>query len=451
MKIKTLALLFLLVFLSMNIFECFAGNYEFIKFKENNKLGLKNLSGKVVVKPVYEEIGFSFNKEGLLKIKRNGKYGFINKSLKEKIAPQYDKLEGFSGGTCIVTINHKQALINEEGQFIVKPGIYDRFMDPSINSDRELFYVCKGSKIGAINKNGKLIIPIIYKKLSFKTNGGRRIVDEKNQTVLKLKYPDFSTPKNDESIRVQYYNKTYKINENCFIESVENKYGIVDNNHNWILEPKYDYLQKTINESFLKCNIGGKWNWSGEEFVGGKCGVIDIKGSEIVRCEYSSISVVKCSDNINTLAFHGINEKTWYLFDSTGTEICSYDASKIIPKSKIFALRENNQISKIFNYFGNEVFNYKNYTITSIEGSTYSYIIAKNNKTNKYVLINELGDRITNYDFDRIFPVYEEVNGNLLIEVQYKGKYNLINLQGTFLTSDEKQKLNLNNVLVYTE
>ena len=61
-----------------------------LKIKQNEKYGLIDFDGNVIVEPEYEEID-SFNyKEGLLLVKNNGKYGVINIDGEEVIKTKYD-------------------------------------------------------------------------------------------------------------------------------------------------------------------------------------------------------------------------------------------------------------------------------------------------------------------------------------------------------------------------
>ena len=49
-----------------------------LKYKENDKYGLIDFSGKKITKPIYDEIDSVSYKEGELLVKQNDKFGVIN-------------------------------------------------------------------------------------------------------------------------------------------------------------------------------------------------------------------------------------------------------------------------------------------------------------------------------------------------------------------------------------
>ena len=61
-----------------------------LKYKENGKYGLIDYTGKVIVKPIYEEIEGLENKESELIVKKDGKYGVINDRGIKLIKEEYD-------------------------------------------------------------------------------------------------------------------------------------------------------------------------------------------------------------------------------------------------------------------------------------------------------------------------------------------------------------------------
>ena len=68
-----------------------------LKYKQNDKYGLINYEGKVITKPIYEEITGLVNKESELLVKKDGKYGVINAKGAKLIEAEYDDItaDGF--------------------------------------------------------------------------------------------------------------------------------------------------------------------------------------------------------------------------------------------------------------------------------------------------------------------------------------------------------------------
>ena len=46
-----------------------------LKYRENGKYGIIDFNGKIITKPIYEEIESLEYREGALKVRQNGKYG----------------------------------------------------------------------------------------------------------------------------------------------------------------------------------------------------------------------------------------------------------------------------------------------------------------------------------------------------------------------------------------
>ena len=65
---------------------------EILRYKQNGKYGLMDYNGKVITKPVYDEIEGLENKEGELLVKQNEKYGVINQKGANIIKIQYDNV-----------------------------------------------------------------------------------------------------------------------------------------------------------------------------------------------------------------------------------------------------------------------------------------------------------------------------------------------------------------------
>ena len=141
---------------------------DYAKFRENDKIGLLNSQGKVVIPAKYDYIGefwSEFNREGsvlftdgLVEVGLNGKIGFVNEQGVEVVAPQYDSACPFSDGMAVV------------GNPDVQYGAIDKTGKLVIPMQYEFLYDFKGGlagvyidgKYGFLDKTGKLAIPAVY-------------------------------------------------------------------------------------------------------------------------------------------------------------------------------------------------------------------------------------------------------------------------------------------------
>ncbi|MFA6014586.1 MAG: WG repeat-containing protein [Gallionellaceae bacterium] len=87
----------------------------------NEKYGYKDIqTGKVVVKPIYDGIGYVFA-DGLLAVQVGDKWGYVNNKAKVVIKPIYSKASDFSEGLAAVKVDDKWGYIDTKGKFAIKP------------------------------------------------------------------------------------------------------------------------------------------------------------------------------------------------------------------------------------------------------------------------------------------------------------------------------------------
>ncbi|MBT2644687.1 WG repeat-containing protein [Bacillus sp. ISL-41] len=126
-------------------------------FVNGNRLnGLIDNKGKIIVKPQYSEV-YNFQ-EGLAVVKSpQNKYGVINKAGKNIVSPQYNFISDFKNGFAMVEKNNKYGLINMTGKIIVNPqySFIDEFHEG-------LAKVSKNGMDGFIDKSGKEVIKPQY-------------------------------------------------------------------------------------------------------------------------------------------------------------------------------------------------------------------------------------------------------------------------------------------------
>jgi len=65
-----------------------------LRYEKDGKYGIIDYQGKVITKPIYEEISSVKYKEGEILAKKDGKYGVINNKGCELIPFEYDEIEG---------------------------------------------------------------------------------------------------------------------------------------------------------------------------------------------------------------------------------------------------------------------------------------------------------------------------------------------------------------------
>ncbi len=134
-------------------------------FFPDNRFGLINGSGDIVVQPQYDVI-FEFG-EGFAGVKVGSKWGFIGKDGKFLIKPRFQYIKGsFSEGLACVMENYKYGYINKQGQWKIKP----RF-DDADSFHEGIARIEMDGKIGFIDTNGQVVINLEFARVESFSEG----------------------------------------------------------------------------------------------------------------------------------------------------------------------------------------------------------------------------------------------------------------------------------------
>jgi WG containing repeat len=84
---------------------------------QNNKWGVYDDKGNLIVKPTYDNI--LHYSEGLTAVQLNGKYGYIDLNGKTVVEHLYDYAESFNNNRAYVELNGKGGYINRKGEVVI--------------------------------------------------------------------------------------------------------------------------------------------------------------------------------------------------------------------------------------------------------------------------------------------------------------------------------------------
>ena len=228
------------IFLLLFVFE--GNGQQFFPVKIDNKWGLINGQGRVVVEANYEAIG-EFKNFGYAVMQRNGGVGLLGKNAQELISPNFDDLKVLSPSLVAVMKNKEWAVVNLTGQTVLPAG-YERVR---VCEDRFLAYMRNG-KWGAVNLKGQEICSPEYDEIGlFESNFWLTRIGEK-YGLLNLSGQRLLYPEHDE-IRV--------FNDNLFFFRNGRKWGLQDDSGQ--IAAKFDYYQ-AISDNFIRLKAGSS-NW----------------------------------------------------------------------------------------------------------------------------------------------------------------------------------------------
>jgi hypothetical protein len=342
------------------------GTYEKIKpmncygfsvvFKEN-KYGIIDSLGVLKVPLEYDLIStkpvLSYgNNFTTFLIKKNGKYQILNNNAELEIKKKFNKVDILSHNYYLAYENNSINLIDDNGKIVSNEytGYYD--FD-------EGFLVKKGSKMGAIDYNGKVILPFVYdsifhprlkKHLYASRNGKFGVIDFEGKVIIPFEYEFITRVWYDDyeeyagNLIVQKNKKLGTINMKnetnipiiydgicSWIEyspdehyvKKDNKYGMVKPNGEMVVPCLYDYIHYYTGQTILVVKNR-------------KYGILNRKNKIIIPCEYEKLIV--------DIDFWGFDEnhkdklvllkdEKWYYYDLNGKLLFNdIDESEILKK-----------------------------------------------------------------------------------------------------------------------
>ena len=89
----------------------------------NNKYGVINQKGELLLKPIYDSITYFF--DGFMRIQVGKNYGLVDENFKVVLKPIYHKINEFTDDIAIVKSNGRYGCINRNMEIKVKP-TYDK-------------------------------------------------------------------------------------------------------------------------------------------------------------------------------------------------------------------------------------------------------------------------------------------------------------------------------------
>lgn len=345
-----------------------------LKYKKDGKYGLIDFNGKVLVKPIYEEIDNMPYKEGELKVKRDGKYGVINIKGSILVDPKYDSIDGdnyyskdtqYKLGGYIVGIKteegYRYGYITCEGKQTLKMEYNSIYRMTDVENDKEVYLVAEKNGQAGLFKNEKLILNYQYQGIEY-DDVNQLLILEKNRKygvstiegkqILGIDYDSINIEGNyiyadrenenliydingnkQESQKYKNILSTENENYNITIDR-EDKYGVVNKQGQVLITNRYYYIEYLFDNYFI---AGG---------TEGKSGVINDKNEVVVPIEFDVIQKIEDCNIIQTIQ---ASSNELELYDKTMAKIVAMKNGKIsIQKDyiKVYSTTETKYFGK---------------------------------------------------------------------------------------------------------
>lgn len=253
------------------------------KFQKNEKWGYIDTSGKVIIKPKFDEAEH-FDKYGMALVRHDNGWGYINKTGDFAIKESFESaVDFYNDELAPVKKNGLWGYINRRGEMIIEPKFDDA---NAFHHDSGLARVIKNGKIGYVDKNGTIVISTKIESddccdnnhfltkyiASFEKNNKIGLMDNKGKIIIPAILSDVQTVmhKNKKLIFVHY--------------EKHNKLAYLNENGEMIIEPIYDYIDNGGSPSKSPFSDDGIAMVRKNNLYG----YIDINGTIIAKPQYKN-------------------------------------------------------------------------------------------------------------------------------------------------------------------
>lgn len=412
-----------------------------LKYKENGKYGLINLSGKKITKPIYDDIQALEYKEGMLTVKQNDKFGIININGDEIIKVKYDGIQADqyslnenhnkkAGFIVSIKTNdgYKFGYINYKGKTLLETEYNEIARINYINDDESVYLVAFKNGQAGLFKNKSKVLENEYEDIQFdninnllilQRNGKQGVSDLDGKKIIQLEYDniiitgnsinaqkgDEVTVFNSEGEKLKNSNFISVLetdNKNYFITIDKNEnYGVIDKDDNVIIDNKYTFIDYLFDNYFVAQN---------EQ----KIGIVDDKCKEVIKFDYDVLQKIEGTDLIQ-----GIKNENIDLIDKNMKKILTMKNAQIDIKENYIKIY-NSEDRKYLQYDGKEVSN-----INVIKDAK---LFAKKSN-NKWGFVDKNGNIKIQYTYDMV----TELNEYGYAGIKLNGKWGVINSEGKII------------------
>lgn len=407
-------------------------------YKENGKYGIINFEGKKITKAIYDSIESLLYKEGCLLVKQEGKYGIINIKGKEMVEVAYDSISadgyyeeetkyqkaGFIVGQKKQE-GYRYGYINHNGEELLEVQ-YNEIDRITEITDEEIYLLALKNGQTGIYQNKKQILPHNFEEIEYnkqnklflvQKNGKQGVFTQEGKEILKAEYDYIMIA--GENINAEkngityYFNKEGKeqTQQNITILSTENsnyfisvneqdQFGIIDQNHNPVLENKYSYIEHAFGNYFIVAE---------NETLS----VMNAKTKEIL---ISNDNIVQKVEGKNILQVIISDPYTIELYNENLEKVASMQEANLVVEENYIKLYSSKE-RKYFDIHGNEIQNREIFLNSSL------FAFEQNGKWG-------FKDKENNIILSPMYDMVTELDAYGFAGIKSQDKWGVINSQG---------------------
>lgn len=355
------------------------GPYSFYQISNNNKSGICDSLGNLIVPLVYDWVGLPKEKRYFMITNKAGKHGIYDiVARKELIKPKYDFADYEFYNDFKVKLNGKEGICNISGKEIIPPN-FKMILVKGYNGHKpeNVYMACPSSDYCgyAFNSSGKQIFPFKcfvddvydYTKKSWvnlfyyvkKDNQKIGVYDAKFKEILPCIY---TWIKCTDSLFIVSLDGKYEELSRGQYDIVNGKWNVFNSKSEKITKEDFDFIN-VMHENLMLVNKGGsiRENAGVLECTGGKFGFLDKNGNLVIPCIYDAATDFK--DGVAQVTENGVSKIIVNPLSGTNLNVANGENSVPIDKNIPQTNKSNDEWFAFI--FANE--NYTNYS-----GSDYS-------------------------------------------------------------------------------
>ena len=356
--------------------EKYSYQTQVLKYKENDKYGILSIDGKKITDAKYDEIESVAYKTNVLAVKQNDKYGVINTKGKTIVNCEYDTISAdyyyndnskYEYAGYIVSVKtdngYRYGYIKYDGKVLLKPEYTQIDRIPLEEEEKQIYLIAYKDGQAGLIKNKSIVLDHEYESIEYNgennvlTIGRARkygVTDLKGKIILPLEYDEIDVVGNCIRTTKNQENKIFDINGNeqgnvdyiniintdsqyKVVVNSENKFAIINEKNEKIIDYNYDYIEYLFGEYFIVT--------SNE-----KVGIININNNYVVEPKYDSIQKV---DNTNVVQAINAAEDIMDLYNKNLELTVSMKNAMLIKEDEYIKVVSDNNMEYL-NYDGDK-------------------------------------------------------------------------------------------------
>jgi len=227
--------------------------------------GVLNARGEIYLEPVYDSV---YIQDNFIMIEKDGSVGLLDISLNEIVPTIYQDLGRFKEGLASIQVDGNTGFINEQGELVINP-----VFESASEFSEGLAYITESELYGFIDKNGNVVIEPQFLRASGFTEGLASVtvlidgtektgfIDKSGAMVIEPKF---------ESGVGWFANGLAEV-------EIDGLFGLIDKTGKFVVQP---FSEDFINHEWMEGPF--------EVYVGNSCGYKNLKDSLVIPQIYSS-------------------------------------------------------------------------------------------------------------------------------------------------------------------